>query len=414
MALLLGSAPIAAAREAYVADLAALVLPKAELGVGLPTLVLDDDSGPTRPTQIADLTFAPNDTLAQVRARGLIASYNLDYTVSGDLIGRSKKGLLTGVGSRATLFSDAAHAAAFLDGEFAEAAAAVGTTRNGVKLDLWEPFSIAAGEKSAAAVGRSSAGTVTVSSTGAYIQRGALVLEVKLNGEDPATSRVRVGELAARIDARAIAILDGSLAPTPVRLPWDRPVGAPDLARYTVGPRAFGLSVGISGEQWSRSAAVTASIVRSVEAAGNRSAVGLRHGAYTVDVSLFRRDTVAASVIAGIERRDPSSIAVQAADILQSILGGSVKATGATRVPINIRGIDATGYIVRASSDLGPIVMEQIYVRSGSLLARIDVIAAPPSTSGRIDTKRHLAIARAQAALLVRANKAGIGASKHS
>jgi hypothetical protein len=97
----------AAARDLTVADLAAIVLPKSELGAALPALDLDNDSGPTLPGKVADVTYSRSDTAEQVRARGWLATYDLKYEVAGDLIGRTKKGLLTGIGSSATLFSDA-------------------------------------------------------------------------------------------------------------------------------------------------------------------------------------------------------------------------------------------------------------------------------------------------------------------
>ena len=399
----------AAAREPTVADLAAIVLPKSELGAALPSLDFDNDSGPTLAAKVADVTYSRDDTAEQVRARGWIASYDLTYEVSGDLIGRTKKGLLTGIGSSVTLFADAAQASAFLDSELAALASAVGTVRDGARFESWEPFPVIAGDRAAAFAGRSSYRGIVFAGTAAYLQRGRLLLEVHVNGDEPAVAQGRVAELAARIDARVLGLLDGTGSPTPIKLPWERPARAPHLERFTVGPRGFGQAAYLSAERWSRADGEIATIKREVEGPRSARILGLKGGAFYAETTLYRKRSVPAQIIRGIAGRRASDIAVQTADILQSVLGGSVRATSARRLPVKISGVLATGYVVAASSDLGPVTYETILVSSGGLLGQISLVAGS-TTSGRIDNKRFVALARAQAALLRRANKAGIGA----
>jgi hypothetical protein len=214
------SAPREAAPKQPVtrAQLAAMVLPKADLGPSVKGLAEYRPAGEMTNARFASSTVDPEDTASSLRAKGRVLGFERTY-IHPRLASLSvRKGTLS-LGTGVELLDDPVYAVQYLHARLTDYERLRGPVRPGIKLRNVSSFEIAA-------IGDEGGGvraTVIVPSliraqeTSVMFRRGRVVAYVSVVRADKGDARQEALSLAVELDRRIQAVLAGEIEVKPVK-----------------------------------------------------------------------------------------------------------------------------------------------------------------------------------------------------
>ncbi|HEX2045556.1 MAG TPA: hypothetical protein VHF23_08020 [Gaiellaceae bacterium] len=205
------------------ADLALMVLPRAELGAAARGLRPDEDSGPTSNASAADETLDPDDTRVSLRGAGRVAGHKLYYAqpnVAAAAL-RGKKGVYV-VGTEVELLRDPVYAAQHLNKQLDDLHRLQGTAVDGVRLTRVSDFeALGVGDEASGIRAVSSFAGLKMHMTIVAFRRGRLVGAAAISRGDRRDVSEEARALAAALDERIQGVLAGEIEgkPAPVDPP---------------------------------------------------------------------------------------------------------------------------------------------------------------------------------------------------
>jgi hypothetical protein len=228
------------------AQLAAMVLPRDELGTVAEGLTFDKRSGPVANAAAAEGSIAPNDTATSLRSDGRLNGHKAWY---GDAsLASLKKGRgVFFVGTEVELMEDTVYAAQYLHtqlGDFQRfQGKEAGTTLSGVK-----PFPVNdVGDEAEGFVANASAGRDTAYVTTVAFRRNRIIGAAIVIRGDKEDAQGEARALAVKLDGRIQAVLAGEIPVDPAPeedAPTDAPAAAAErLPQVTLQPQDVGASV---------------------------------------------------------------------------------------------------------------------------------------------------------------------------
>ncbi|HKP19821.1 MAG TPA: hypothetical protein VJT84_15195 [Gaiellaceae bacterium] len=203
--------------------LAALVVPRAQLGRAAAGLQIELTSGSTTNARAADDSFDQNDTANTLGALGRAVGFTLLYGDVGLSALRAGKGQID-LGSSIDLFKSAAHAAAYEKKTLRDLQQVRGKNLNGVVIERSSTFNVSGlgpGATGLRIVQR--IGNKRIYSTYVDFQIDRLLCEAIVNRADANNVNGQAISIARTLAGRIIAYAQNSLNAQPVRLP--RPLG---------------------------------------------------------------------------------------------------------------------------------------------------------------------------------------------
>ena len=234
-ALALGAGSAGAA-PAPANPLAALAVPRAQLGRAARDLQVELLSGTTTNARAADDSFDPADTQATVTRAGRVSGYTLVYGDVGFTALRKGSGLLD-VGTSLDIFKTLANAQAYEVKSLRDLRRVQGMNLQGVVIESASAFpvrSLGPGAVGLRIVQR--VGKKRIYGTAVDFQIDKILCEAVMNRADSTNVDAQVVAIARKLAGRIVAYAQGSLKAQPVPLP--RPLGtakppgakAPDLS----------------------------------------------------------------------------------------------------------------------------------------------------------------------------------------
>ena len=224
-----GAAPVPAN------PLAALAVPRAQLGQAARDLQVELLSGTTTNARAADDSFDPTDTQATVTKAGRVSGYTLVYGDVGFTALRKGSGLID-VGTSLDIFKTLANAQAYEVKSLRDLRRVQGMNLQGVVIESASAFpvrSLGPGAVGLRIVQR--VGKKRIYGTAVDFQIDKILCEAVMNRADNTNVDAQVVAIARKLAGRIVAYAQGSLKAQPVSLP--RPLGtakpgakAPDLS----------------------------------------------------------------------------------------------------------------------------------------------------------------------------------------
>ena len=231
--LALGAGSAGAAPPAN--PLAALAVPRAQLGQAARDLQVELLSGTTTNARAADDSFDPADTQATVTKAGRVSGYTLVYGDVGFTALRKGSGLID-VGTSLDIFKTLANAQAYEVKSLRDLRRVQGMNLQGVVIESASAFpvrSLGPGAVGLRIVQR--VGKKRIYGTAVDFQIDKILCEAVMNRADNTNVDAQVVAIARKLAGRIVAYAQGSLKAQPVPLP--RPLGtakpgakAPDLS----------------------------------------------------------------------------------------------------------------------------------------------------------------------------------------
>jgi hypothetical protein len=330
------SGDTAVARTATQADLAAMVLPRADLGPLAENLAVDDDSGPRANKKAAADTLDPRDTAETLKRAGRLWGYDLSYTdPNGARSAISTREGVIAVGTGVELFRDALAAAAHLAKQVDDFERFRGKTVEGTKTKLAavEPFEADAGEDSYGIQATLLSGDVALYANIVSFRRGRIVggaFSLLPTDRDVAEE---VERIAGALDRRIEGVLRGEIREEPVALPAAPKADGLDPRLLALRAEDLGLRTSRVREDYIDVGAVRA-YLREFDIGGGR--LGGSKVAYVraaAQVYPTPRDA---------EREQAYSVSGKgSARITRRFLAGFFRTTGFTPAELEVRALDS-------------------------------------------------------------------------
>jgi len=198
------------------AQLAAMVLPREELGASVEGLTPDEDVGATGNAEAADDSLDPEDTATSLRGAGRVIGHKLYYTHPKLASLKVRKGALS-VGTEVELLEDSVYAAQYLHKQLTDYERLKGTVEPGLKLRSISAFeAVAIGEEAGGGRGTITIpGLLTGHETYVVFRRHRIVATVAIVRADRRDVRQEALRIAVELDRRIQAVLAGEIDVTP-------------------------------------------------------------------------------------------------------------------------------------------------------------------------------------------------------
>lgn len=197
------------------AQLAAMVLPQAELGTIAQGLNALDDNGLVQNGAAADDTVDPEDTATSLRSRGRVSGYRLGFE-GANLAAVSRRGGLFLVGTEVELMEDTVYAAQYLHKQVGDYHGFRGKTVDGVRLSRVSGFDVVGvGDEVEGLLVTVSAGGVKLRMTFVAFRRDGIIGAATIVRGDEKDVRGEARALAVKLDRRIQDVLAGKAEVTP-------------------------------------------------------------------------------------------------------------------------------------------------------------------------------------------------------
>jgi hypothetical protein len=228
------------------AQLAAMVLPRTDVGPIAAAMKPNDEAGPVGNAEAADDSIDPADTASSLTAAGRVAGHKL-YYVGG------KRGALL-IGTEVELLRDPVYAAQYLHKQLSDLDRFQGQTLDGIRLRRAANFEVLdVGDEGEGVEAVLSMGRRTFHWTLVAFRRGRLIGAAAVLRADAVDARQQVRTLAAKFDRRIQSVLSGDIEPAPTEentedaaLAGQERLPALTLAAADVAPGARPVDQGLS------------------------------------------------------------------------------------------------------------------------------------------------------------------------
>ena len=207
------SSEVAKPAKVSKAQLAAMVVPEAELGTIAARLTFDERSGPVGNAQAADDTLDPNDTARSVRSAGRIAGHKAWFGDPG-LVAMKKGRGVDFVGTEVELLEDNVSAAQYLHKQLDDFQRFQGIQDNGTRLTSVRSFPVTrVGDEGAGLRATATAGKDALYITAVLLRRTRVIGAAIVMRADKEDARDEAQALAAKLDERIQGVLAGEIEP---------------------------------------------------------------------------------------------------------------------------------------------------------------------------------------------------------
>ncbi len=194
------------------AQLAAMVLPQAELEATAAGLKLAADSGRVDNAEAAEDTPDPNDTGKSLRSAGRLDGHKAYYT--GTALVAKKNGLVV-VGSEVELLQDTVYAAQYLHKQVGDFQRLQGKQHDGSRAVVKSFSPAPVGDEAEGLLVTLSKGKQKLVQTAVAFRRGRVVAVAMVARQDKQDRQAEVEALAVKLDKRIQDVLAGALGPEP-------------------------------------------------------------------------------------------------------------------------------------------------------------------------------------------------------
>lgn len=193
------------------AQLAAMVLPRAELGTIAEGLKPNGSAGPVGNVEAAAGTLDPHDTARSLRSAGRLDGHEAYFTGSG--LAASKNGGVVTVGTEVELMEDPVYAAQYLHDQLGDFQRYQGEQEDGTKLTDVSSFAVDAVGDEAEGFLVTASGKRTGYVTGVAFRRERIVAVAIVLRADQQDAQAEAGALAIKLDERIKDVLARRIAP---------------------------------------------------------------------------------------------------------------------------------------------------------------------------------------------------------
>jgi hypothetical protein len=239
-----GQEPRKAAEQQEItkAQLAAMVLPQAELGTIAQGLKPNGSGGPVGNAEAADDTLDPKDTAKSLRSAGRLNGHKAYF--SSPSLAAWKKGGVVMAGTEVELMEDPVYAAQYLHEQLGDFERYQGMHDDGVKLTDVSSFQVNAVGDEAEGLLFTASGKRTGHATVVAFRRERVVAFASVLRADKADAKAEARALAIKLDKRIQDVLAGRIAP-PEAPPAEEAqqisfAGKEKLPELTMAPRDLG------------------------------------------------------------------------------------------------------------------------------------------------------------------------------
>ena len=227
------------------AQLAAMVLPRNELGTIAAGLSFDDRSGPVANAAASEGSVDPSDTATSLRSDGRLNGHKAWYG-DASLASLKKGGGVFFVGTEVELMEDTVYAAQYLHKQLGDFQRFQGKQEGGTTLTGVRPFPVNdVGDEAEGFVANASAGRDTAYITAVAFRRGRVIGAAVVIRGDKKDAQGEARAVAVKLDGRIQAVLAGEIpvGPAPVEEPAQETASAARLPELTLAAEDVGAGV---------------------------------------------------------------------------------------------------------------------------------------------------------------------------